>query len=72
MVVLGGYMATLKADFVQGFIMMIGVTALIVLVVLSPQVGGLSQGLSNMADYMETHSMLPLSAAPPWPSSPPS
>ena len=62
-VVLGGYMATLKADFVQGFIMMIGVTALIVLVVLSPQVGGLSQGLSNMADYMETHSMLPLSGS---------
>ena len=62
-VVLGGYMATLKADFVQGFIMMIGVTALIVLVVLSPQVGGLSQGLSNMADYMEAHSMLPLSGS---------
>ena len=61
--VLGGYMATLKADFVQGFIMMIGVTALIVLVVLSPQVGGLSQGLSNMADYMETHAMLPLSGS---------
>ena len=39
--ILGGYMATLKADFVQGFIMMVGVAALIVLVVLSPQVGGL-------------------------------
>ena len=25
--VLGGYMATLKADFVQGFIMMVGVAA---------------------------------------------
>ena len=52
--VLGGYMATLKADFVQGFIMMVGVAALIVLVVQSPQVGGLSQGLSNMVDYMES------------------
>lgn len=58
--VLGGYMATLKADFIQGFIMMIGVTALIVLVVLSPQVGGLSQGLSNMMEYMESHDMAPL------------
>ena len=31
---------TLKADFVQGFVMMFGVAALIVLLVLSPQVGG--------------------------------
>ena len=58
--VLGGYMATLKADFVQGFIMMVGVAALIVLVVQSPQVGGLSQGFSNMVDYMESHQMSPL------------
>jgi len=43
LLVLGGYIATLKADFVQGFVMMIGVSALIVLVVLSPQVGGLSK-----------------------------
>ena len=62
-VVLGGYMATLKADFVQGFIMMIGVAALIVLVILSPQVGGLRQGLSNMAEYMKSHQMLPLSGS---------
>lgn len=48
LLVLGGYIATLKADFVQGFVMMIGVSALIVLVVLSPQVGGLGTGLSNM------------------------
>lgn len=61
--VLGGYMATLKADFVQGFIMMVGVAALIVLVVQSPQVGGLSQGLSNMMDYMESHQMAPLSGS---------
>lgn len=32
-VVLGGYAATLKADFVQGIIMLVGVTALIVAVV---------------------------------------
>ena len=61
--VLGGYMATLKADFVQGFIMMVGVAALIVLVVQSPQLGGLSQGLSNMVDYMESHQMAPLSGS---------
>ena len=64
LLVLGGYIATLKADFVQGFVMMIGVTALIVLVVLSPQVGGLSSGLSNMAEYMRSHQMLPLTGRP--------
>lgn len=61
LLILGGYIATLKADFFQGFVMMIGVSALIVLVVLSPQVGGLSAGLSNMMDYMKSHEMAPLS-----------
>lgn len=56
--VLGGYMATLKADFVQGIIMMFGVTALIVAVVISPQVGGLTEGLSNMVDYMKENNIL--------------
>lgn len=64
LLVLGGYIATLKADFVQGFVMMIGVSALIVLVVLSPQVGGLSNGLGNMLDYMRTHEMAPLPGKP--------
>lgn len=58
--ILGGYMATLKADFVQGFIMMVGVAALIVLLVMSPEVGGLSTGISRMSDYMQAHKMLPL------------
>lgn len=64
LLVLGGYIATLKADFVQGFVMMIGVSALIVLVVLSPQVGGLGSGLSNMTEYMRSHEMLPLPGKP--------
>ena len=38
--VLGGYMATLKADFIQGIVMMSGVTALLIMVVVSPKVGG--------------------------------
>ena len=61
--VLGGYIATLKADFVQGFIMMIGVTALIILVIASPQVGGLSNGVNNMMEYMQAHEMAPLSTS---------
>lgn len=64
LLVLDGYIATLKADFVQGFVMMIGVSALIVLVVLSPQVGGLGTGLSNMTEYMRSHEMLPLTGKP--------
>ena len=61
--VLGGYLATLKADFVQGFIMMIGVAVLIVAVVRSQQVGGLQAGIQKMTDYMQGHGMLPLSAS---------
>ena len=58
--VLGGYMATLKADFVQGIIMVVGVTALIVMVIASSQVGGLTAGVERMADYMQQHEMMPL------------
>ena len=48
-VVLGGYMATLKADFVQGIVMMVGVTVLIVMVLASPQIGGLGEGFARMS-----------------------
>lgn len=44
-VVLGGYIATLKADFVQGIVMFAGVLALIVAVVRCQQVGGLAAGM---------------------------
>lgn len=49
MVVLGGYAATLKADFVQGIIMLVGVTALIVAVVRCETVGGLQAGLAAIS-----------------------
>ncbi len=60
LLVLGGYLATLKADFVQGFVMIVGVVALIVLIIRAPQVGGLQNGLSHMAEYMRKHEMAPL------------
>ncbi len=60
LIVLGGYTAMLKADFVQGFVMIIGVVVLIVLVVMSEPVGGLANGLNNMVDYMSQNQMLPL------------
>ena len=52
-VILGGYAATLKADFVQGIIMLFGVTALIVAVVRCKQVGGLQAGLQAIAAETE-------------------
>lgn len=58
--VLGGYLATLKADFVQGLIMMVGVAALIIAVVKSPTVGGLANGWENMSKYMSEH--MPMNA----------
>lgn len=61
--VLGGYMATLKADFVQGIIMMFGIAALLVFVVISPQVGGLSAGIARMSEYMSQNNMLPLDSS---------
>lgn len=61
--VLGGYMATLKADFVQGFVMMFGVSALLVLVIIGPKVGGLTEGISRMAEYMQHNEMAPLSSS---------
>lgn len=58
--VLGGYAATLKADFVQGIVMMFGVAVLIAMVIVCPQVGGLSNGVNNMITYMEANQMAPL------------
>ncbi len=48
LVVLSGYAGSLKADFVQGIIMFVGVIALIFVVVRSEEVGGLSTGLANI------------------------
>ena len=58
--VLGGYMATLKADFVQGIIMMFGVSALLAMIIICPQVGGLQNGFQNMISYMEQNQMAPM------------
>ena len=49
-VILGGYSAILKADFIQGLIMLAGVIALILAVMRCGQVGGFSQGMQALAD----------------------
>ncbi len=51
--VLGGYVATAYTDFVQGIIMIVGVIAMVIAVVNSPNVGGFSNiisGLSQLKD----------------------
>jgi Na+/proline symporter len=47
--VLGGYVATAITDFVQGLIMLVGVGAMIVAVLLRPEVGGLIGGFEKLA-----------------------
>lgn len=49
-IVLGGYAATLRADFVQGIVMFVGVLAMIVAVIRCRYVGGLQEGLSAIAE----------------------
>ncbi len=45
---LGGYAASAKTDFVQGILMLFGVVALVVAVLASPFVGGLSAGMDAL------------------------
>lgn len=47
-VILGGYGAALKADFIQGVVMLVGVVLLIISVVKSDTVGGLTEGLTSI------------------------
>ncbi len=53
LVVLGGYAATLKADFLQGFIMIGGVIALIVVIFRTQQVGGFANGMQAIVQKTE-------------------
>ena len=60
-VVLGGYGATLKADFVQGIIMLVGVALLIFSVMRSDVVGGFTDGLAAIAKETENLNLTPAS-----------
>lgn len=50
LVTFGGYVATLKADFVQGLIMLFGIIVLIVAVIRCEQVGGVAKGLAAIGE----------------------
>lgn len=58
-VVLGGYGATLKADFVQGAVMLVGVVLLIISIMKSDTVGGFAEGLSAIAKETEKLGLTP-------------
>jgi len=50
---IGGYVATALADFVQGFVMIVGVVIMVFMVLGNEAVGGLSAGLSKLAEIPE-------------------
>ncbi len=65
-VILGGYGATLKADFVQGTIMLVGVVLLIISVMRSDTVGGFSDGLAKIAEETKNLNLTPASHVGLW------
>lgn len=50
---LGGYVATALNDVIQGIIMLIGVTLMIIFIMSHPAVGGLSNGLAKLSEVPE-------------------
>lgn len=59
----GGYIASLRADFIQGLVMIVGVLLMVGFIVASPEVGGLSAGMERLTAVMEEGALLPLSGA---------
>lgn len=47
--VLGGYVATVYTDFVQGIIMIVGVFAMVIAIVKTPDVGGFGNFMANLS-----------------------
>lgn len=46
--VLGGYVATVMTDFIQGIIMIVGVVVMVAVVVSNPVVGGFAEGFAKL------------------------
>ena len=58
--VLGGYIASLFADFIQGIVMIFGILAMIFVIARTEKVGGLIEGFSRLADKMSADGILSL------------
>lgn len=54
----GGYIASLSADFVQGLVMIFGVILMIVFILNSDSVGGITTGIPNLIAEMEKDGIL--------------
>ena len=48
--VLGGYVATIMTDFIQGIIMLVGVVVMVVVIVNNPAVGGFTNGMAQLRE----------------------
>lgn len=59
--VLGGYVASLSADLVQGIIMIGGVIFMVIFIVNSDKVGGVADGISNLISIMDDNGIKSLS-----------
>ncbi len=62
LLLLGGYLVQARADFVQGIIMMVGITMLIVFVIRCDKVGG----VAGIMEYAKTPSGLPKLSPSAW------
>ncbi|MEG0457705.1 MAG: sodium:solute symporter, partial [Oscillospiraceae bacterium] len=56
--ILGGYLASLKADFVQGIIMIGGIILMVIFVINSDFVGGFINGIENLSGKMNESGIL--------------
>lgn len=65
-IVLSGYVGALKADSIQGLIMMIGVILMIIFVINSDAVGGLKTGMERLAAETEALNLTPKSHLALW------
>lgn len=58
-VVLGGFVSSMIADFIQGVVMIFGVIAMIICIINTNEVGGLTEGFSRMAGVMKDQALFP-------------
>lgn len=59
----GGYIASLRADLIQGAVMIVGVLLMVGFIVASPEVGGFSAGMERLTKVMDEQGILRLNGA---------
>lgn len=56
--ILGGVVATVINDFIQGIIMLTGIVAIVIYVIVSPQVGGFETGIERLGEVSQNYANL--------------